>query len=94
MTETHQPPPIDAATALTGLLALAAAQRDDPLLPSDERRRTEVVLADAGLSLTQIALVTGRKYETVKTALRRARGGAGAPAKRGRNPARSTGSDA
>lgn len=36
--------------------------------------RTEVLLVDAGLSLTTVARLTGKNYETVKTAVRRARG--------------------
>jgi DNA-directed RNA polymerase specialized sigma24 family protein len=36
-------------------------------------KRSELVLADAGLSISVIAALTGRKYETVKTAIRRAR---------------------
>ena len=64
---------LDIAAALTALLALAAAARDDAVTAPEDRRRTEVVLADAGLTLGQIAAVTGRKYETVKTTLRRAR---------------------
>jgi DNA-directed RNA polymerase specialized sigma24 family protein len=37
-------------------------------------RRSEVLLAEAGLSLPAIAQLTGKKYEAVKTAVRRARG--------------------
>jgi DNA-directed RNA polymerase specialized sigma24 family protein len=36
--------------------------------------RSEVLLAAAGLSLPAIAQLTGKKYEAVKTAVRRARG--------------------
>jgi DNA-directed RNA polymerase specialized sigma24 family protein len=35
--------------------------------------RTEVLLVDAGLSLSTAARLTGKNYETVKTAVRRAR---------------------
>jgi hypothetical protein len=38
-----------------------------------EPQRSEVVLAGAGLSIGQIAKLTGRSYETTKTVLRRAR---------------------
>jgi hypothetical protein len=38
-----------------------------------EPQRNEVVLASAGLSIGQIAKLTGRSYETTKTILRRAR---------------------
>lgn len=73
---------LDTATALTGLLALAAAARDDAVTAPEDRRRTEVVLSDAGLTLGQIAVVTGRKYETVKTTLRRAKAAQAAPKRR------------
>lgn len=73
---------LDTATALTGLLALAAAARDDPATAPEDRRRTEVVLADAGLTLVQISAVTGRKYEAVKTTVRRARAAQATPKRR------------
>jgi DNA-directed RNA polymerase specialized sigma24 family protein len=53
-------------------LALQIADRDQALLGSDPRR-TEVVLSEAGLSIKDIARLTGRNYDTVKTAIRRAR---------------------
>lgn len=57
---------------LRAMLALQIADRDERLHGADPRR-SEVVLADAGLTLTQIASITGRKYEAVKGAVRRAR---------------------
>ena len=41
-----------------------------------EPKRSEVVLSEAGMSVATIAGVTGRNYETVKTAVRRARAAA------------------
>ncbi len=35
--------------------------------------RSEVLLAEAGLTLTTIAALTGKNYETVKATVRRAR---------------------
>jgi DNA-directed RNA polymerase specialized sigma24 family protein len=63
---------LDLETAINALLALTVADRearvdDTPL------RRSELVLANAGLSYSQISRLTGRNYETVKTAVRRAR---------------------
>lgn len=57
--------------ATFGLLVLAAADRDDR---SEDRRvrRSEAVLADAGFSIPEIVAVTGRKYQAVRSALRRA----------------------
>jgi DNA-directed RNA polymerase specialized sigma24 family protein len=58
---------------MVGILAILIAEREDRLAKTDDPRRTEVVLADAGLSLSEIAMLTGRKYESVKTTIRRAR---------------------
>jgi IS30 family transposase len=56
-------------------LALYIHDRDVRLFDA-EPKRTELVLADAGWSLTAIAALTGRNYETIKTAVRRARASA------------------
>lgn len=53
---------------LDAMLAIQIADR-----PEGVSRPTEVLLADVGLSLNEIARLTGRKYEAVKTAVRRAR---------------------
>jgi DNA-directed RNA polymerase specialized sigma24 family protein len=70
-----EPQPLPLEKAMSGVLALmasdrVAAERDDL---ASERRPTEVVLAEVGLSLAEIAQVTGRKYEGVKTTIRRYR---------------------
>lgn len=62
-------------TLLRAMLALQIADREHRI-SSDEPRRTEVVLAEAGIALPEIAALTGRKYETVKTIVRRARAAA------------------
>ena len=53
---------LDVSTALLALVALAASYRDDLTTTPDDRRKTEVILSDVGLTLGQIAQVTGRKY--------------------------------
>lgn len=53
---------------LFAMLALQIADRSD-----GPQRATEVILADAGLTLNEIATLTGRKYDTVKKAIQRAR---------------------
>jgi DNA-directed RNA polymerase specialized sigma24 family protein len=53
------------------LVAMVALQIDDRT--EGQRRPTELILADVGLSLSEIATLTGRKYESVKTTIRRAR---------------------
>ena len=54
------------------MLALQAAERDERL-GNAEPRRTEVILADAGLSTGAIATVTGKKPDTVRKSIERAR---------------------
>src|SRR4051812_627746 len=57
---------------LAGLLALQIheSRRDGE---RTEPQKAEVTLADLGMTLGQIATLTGRNYETVKTTIRRAR---------------------
>jgi DNA-directed RNA polymerase specialized sigma24 family protein len=62
----------DATTLLRALVALQIADRQERG-SSEPSRPTEVVLADAGLGLSDIGELTGRKYETVKATIRRAR---------------------
>jgi hypothetical protein len=56
-----------------GLASLALQISDREVSFGGEARRTELVLSDAGLSIRAIAQLTGRNYDTVKTAIRRAR---------------------
>jgi DNA-directed RNA polymerase specialized sigma24 family protein len=56
----------------TALLALIIADREERS-EDTPHRKTEVVLADAGLGLSDIAALTGRKYESVKSTLRRSK---------------------
>lgn len=55
---------------MLGVLALRAADRDERAedLPP---RRSELVLADGGFSAQEIAKLTGRNYEAVRSSLRR-----------------------
>lgn len=57
---------------LRAILALAVADRE-ARLTQREPRRTEVVLADSGLAVTEIADLTGRNHEAVKRAIQRSR---------------------
>ncbi|HXE98737.1 MAG TPA: sigma factor-like helix-turn-helix DNA-binding protein [Solirubrobacterales bacterium] len=63
---------LTAEKAAVASLALQIADRDQALLGT-EPRRTELVLTEAGLSIKDIARLTGRNYDTVKTTIRRAR---------------------
>jgi hypothetical protein len=57
---------------LTGILAVLVSERDERLGGGDGRP-TAVILAEAGLTYGEIAQVTGRPYETIKSAVRRSR---------------------
>jgi DNA-directed RNA polymerase specialized sigma24 family protein len=58
--------------ALLGILALLAADRDERVEGATPRR-TEIILGDAGFSAREIAQLTGREYEAVRSSLRRAK---------------------
>lgn len=64
---------------LLGMLALLAADRDERV-EGTTPRRTEVILEDAGFSAREIAQLTGKEYEAVRSSLRRAKQ---APKKKG-----------
>ena len=55
---------------MLGVLALLVAERDERVaeLPP---RRSDWVLADAGFTAQEIAALTGRNYESVRSSLRR-----------------------
>lgn len=64
---------LDSDKALTGILAVLVADREERLSDRSEPRKTEVVLAEAGLNYAEIAALTGKKYEAVKMSIRRSR---------------------
>lgn len=66
---------------LAALVALLADEREhDPVRTS--ARKTEVLLADVGLHPSVIGPMLGKKPDTVRVAIRRARHAAAAPAKK------------
>ena len=60
---------------LAAVIALLAADRDDRVSDGGTPRRSELVLADAGFTPREIADLTGRKYEAVKSSIRRSKKG-------------------
>lgn len=58
--------------SLAALVALLAADRDERA-DGTPPRRSEAVLADAGFSYQEIARLTGKNSEAVRSALRRAK---------------------
>ena len=57
--------------ALTALVALLAADRDDRVIEGRTPERSKYVLEDAGLTYQEIATLTGKKTENVRGTLRR-----------------------
>jgi DNA-directed RNA polymerase specialized sigma24 family protein len=68
---------IRAEAALSGILALMAADREADGRPVAVK--TEVVLATAGLTYEEIAAVTGKKVGAVRKSVERAGKKAGGP---------------
>lgn len=64
---------LSAERALGGILAMLVAARDDPHADPADKRKTEVILADAGLTATEIAALVGKKVDAVRKTLQRAR---------------------
>lgn len=58
---------------MRAVLALLADEREARIANDKDVRKTEVLLADAGFSIGEIASLLGKKYDTVKTTLRRGR---------------------
>lgn len=58
-------------SALSGILALLIDEREERTLGDNSAAKTEILLAQAGLSIEEIATVTGKKYDTVRMAITR-----------------------
>lgn len=58
---------------MLAVLALLADEREARIAGDKDARKTEILLADAGFSIGEIATLLGRKYEAVKATLRRGR---------------------
>jgi DNA-directed RNA polymerase specialized sigma24 family protein len=56
---------------MAGILALLIDERDDRTQDDKDAVKTEVLLAQAGLSIEDISTVTGKKYDTVRMAITR-----------------------
>ena len=56
------------------MLALLAGDRDERV-EGTTPRRTEIILDDAGFSAREIAQLTGKEYEAVRSSIRRAKKG-------------------
>jgi DNA-directed RNA polymerase specialized sigma24 family protein len=58
---------------MRAVLALLADERESRIANDKDARKTEMLLADAGFSIGEIATLLGKKYDTVKATLRRGR---------------------
>jgi hypothetical protein len=66
--------PLDQGKALNAVLALLVAQRDERIGTNGaEPRKTEVILASAGLNASEIAPLVGKKYDAVAKTIQRGR---------------------
>lgn len=63
---------LDLEAAMIGILALLAAEREERIANTD-RMRTELLLANAGLPIREIARVLGKNYQAVQKVIWRDR---------------------
>jgi DNA-directed RNA polymerase specialized sigma24 family protein len=66
----------DADKVMAGVLAILVAEREERLNGADEKNKppkTEVLLANAGLSANEIAQVMGKNIDGVRKAIQRGR---------------------
>ena len=61
---------ISLESAMAGVLALLIDEREERTRNGDAVR-TEVLLSNAGLSIEEIANLTGKKYDTVRMSISR-----------------------
>jgi DNA-directed RNA polymerase specialized sigma24 family protein len=64
---------VSSESTLRAILALLADEREARVVNDRSARKTEVLLADAGLSIGEIGTLLGKNYDTVKTTIRRSR---------------------
>jgi DNA-directed RNA polymerase specialized sigma24 family protein len=69
--ERHQIPP---ESAMAGVLALLVDERDERAKDNKEARKTELILAEAGLSPDDIATVMDKNVGAVRKTIQRGRG--------------------
>lgn len=62
---------VSSEVAMAGVLALLVEEREERIKGDRSATKTEVVLANAGLSYDDIAAVTGKKPDAVRMAVTR-----------------------
>lgn len=70
------PEPISMDKALTAMLALLVAEREDRIAssPNGSTRKTESILAVGGLKADEIAPLVGKNVDAVRMTIKRSRG--------------------
>lgn len=68
--EKHQ---LTTGAGAAGILALLVDAREARVKDDKDATKTEVLLDNAGLSLDDIAAVTGKKYDAIRVSLQRSR---------------------
>ena len=66
-------PPLTVEQSLSGILAVLVAEREEHLQDSTEPRKTEAILAAAGLQAAQIGSLAGKKTDAVRKTIQRSR---------------------
>ncbi|MEX2645050.1 MAG: hypothetical protein WD249_02185 [Gaiellaceae bacterium] len=64
---------IPSGAAMAGILALLVDERETRIKSDKDAPKTEVLLANAGLSIEDIAAVMGKKYDAIRVSLSRSR---------------------
>ena len=73
MSERPKNPVAAADSLLLGVVSLLAVEREERLTGKPLQVKTEVVLANAGLSIGQIANALGKNYDAVRMSIARAK---------------------
>jgi DNA-directed RNA polymerase specialized sigma24 family protein len=68
-----QPHAIALETAAAGILALLLEVREERVKDDHGAKKSEILLTDVGLSVDDLALLTGKKPDTIRKTLERAR---------------------
>jgi hypothetical protein len=66
-------PQITPGAAVAGILALLIDARESRVKDDKEAAKTEVLLAQAGLSIDEIASLMGKKYDAIRVSLNRSK---------------------
>lgn len=70
------PEPLDSDKALSAMLALLVAEREERLAASTNgsARKTEVILVSGGLNANEIAPLVGKNLDAVRKTIQRGKG--------------------